>query len=237
MDRKPFRFKQFVMTDAHCGMRINTDGVLLGAWASVAPQPLRRVIDVGCGCGVIALMLAQRAPHASVTAIDCDSGAVNDAAVNFASSPWAERIVLFDSCFENFSPSDKFDLVVSNPPFFTEELKSPEASRAMARHEGALSFEALAARAHSMLMAGGRLAVILPADADARTIATATLHAIYPRRHCKVRTRPDLPFVRSMWEFSLDDGECDETALSIRNDSGEFTPEYKLLTHDFHIFL
>ncbi|MDE6497418.1 MAG: methyltransferase [Muribaculaceae bacterium] len=237
MDRKPFRFKQFAMTDARCGMRINTDGVLLGAWASVVPVSLRRILDVGCGCGIIALMMAQRAPYATVEAIDCDPGAISAAAANFASSPWVERISLVDNTFENYCSSNKFDLVVSNPPFFTEALKSPEVARAKARHEGELSFEALAARARSMLTPDGRLAVILPADADARIIAAATMHAIYPRRHCMVRTRPDLPYVRSLWEFSPEDGKCDEEVLTIRNCSGELTIEYKSLTHEFHIFL
>ncbi len=239
MSRRTFRFKQFAMTDVHCGMRINTDGVLLGAWASVAPEALRSVLDVGSGCGVIALMLAQRAQVARVVAVECDPGAAADACANFASSPWPERIRLVDKGFEHYKPEsdERFDLMVSNPPFFIESLKSPDATRAAARHEGTLSFEVLAGRAGSILAPTGRLAVIMPSDADARTLATAATCRIYPRRHCLVRTRPDMAPVRSLWEFSLEDGSCEETSLCIRDDNGDFSTQYKSFTHDFHIFM
>ncbi|MDE6110221.1 MAG: hypothetical protein K2F72_08075, partial [Muribaculaceae bacterium] len=113
----------------------------------------------------------------------------------------------------------------------------PDAVRATARHEGSLSFDVLASRARPLLAPGGRMAVILPSDSDERTIASATLRGIYPRRHCRVSTRRDLPPVRSLWEFGTDDGACESTTLVLRDKKNDFSPEYKLLTQEFHIFL
>ncbi len=225
------------MTDARCGMRIGTDGVLLGAWASDTPAALHTVLDVGCGCGLIALMMAQRCPAAHVVALDCEPGALADAAENFATSPWHDRLTLSGCAFENFTSDMRFDMVVSNPPFYTEALHSPDATRSVARHEGTLSFEALATRARELLAPAGRLAVILPADADDRVLSTACINRLYPVRRCRVRTRHNLPYIRTMWEFSLSDGPCEETVLTIRDDAGEYSSQYTLLTHQFHIFM
>lgn len=224
------------MTDARCGMRIGTDGVLLGAWAS-AGSDTRSVLDIGTGCGLIALMLAQRAPGAAIDAIECDDGACADAGCNFAASPWSDRITLRQCLFNDFNAGRSYDLIVSNPPFFSETLHSPDAARATARHAGALSFEAIASRALSLLAPGGRMAVVLPAADDSDTLATASLHRLHPRRHCSVCTRADMPAVRSLWEFAATDGECEETALILRDDSGAYSPGYCALTHNFHIHM
>lgn len=124
-------------------MRIGTDGVLLGSWTRAGEDTLS-IADIGTGCGIIALMLAQRAANAKVDAVEPDPGACADARCNFASSPWKDRIRLHALSFGVFCPAGRYDLIVSNPPFFTEELKSPDAARAAARHAGALSFDALA---------------------------------------------------------------------------------------------
>lgn len=224
------------MTDARCGMRIGTDGVLLGAWASAGPDT-RSVLDIGTGCGVIALMLAQRAPGAAIDAIECDKGACADAECNFAASPWSDRIKLSQCRFNDFKTGRNYNLIVSNPPFFSETLHSPDAARAAARHAGDLSFGAIASRAAGILAPGGRVAVVLPAADDSGTIAAAALHRLYPRRHCSVRTRKDMPAVRSLWEFSATCGVCEETTLTLRDDSDAYSPEYCALTHNFHIHM
>ena len=232
-----FKFKQFSMTDEHCGMRIGTDGVLLGAWAGVCAAT-SRIADIGAGCGIISLMLAQRTPQAIVDAVECDAGAAGDAEINFAASPWQHRLHLHQCSFADFRPQAAYDLVVSNPPFFTETLRSPDSTRAVARHAGELCFDALAARcAGGLLAAGGRLAVILPSTDDDATLLSAAMNRLYPRRHYLVQNSNGAKPKRSLWEFASDDGPCETANLTIRNADGSFTEGYCALTHEFHIHI
>lgn len=231
--RPLFRFKQFSMTDEHCGMRITTDSVLLGAWASPASADCR-VADIGTGCGIIALMLAQRMPSAAIDAVECDADACLDARANFDASPWAARLALHNVPFENFEAGTPYGLIVCNPPFFIENLRSPNSARAVARHAGSLSFGALARRAREILAPDGHLAVILPSAHDSATIADAAIAGLSPRRHCLVRPCPDAAPIRSLWEFSARDGLCEETVLDIRTADGRYSDDYISLTHDFH---
>lgn len=225
------------MTDGHCGMRIGTDGVLLGAWAGVSAAT-RRVADIGAGCGVVALMLAQRAQNARVDAVECDAGAAADAAANFDASPWPHRLRLHACTFDAFRSDASFDVVASNPPFFTETLRSPDSARASARHAGQLCFDALVARcADGLLGSDGRLAVILPCASDDATLLSAAMHRLHPRRHCLVSNSPGAAPKRSLWEFALADGPCDTSSLTIRNADGTFTDDYCGITREFHIHM
>lgn len=234
--RPLFRFKQFAMTDEHCGMRIGTDGVLLGAWTHIS-QSTKTIADIGTGCGIIALMLAQRAPHANMTAVEIDSGACADARCNFEASPFAARIALKECCFSELKADEHFDLLVSNPPFFTETLHANAPSRATARHAGSLSFDNLAKRCNKFLSPTGRLAVILPYSQDEETIMTAAMNRLCPVRHCVVSDRPATKPIRTLWEFSLTEEHCEQSHLTIRNTDGTFSDEYISITKEFHIFL
>lgn len=216
-------------------MRISTDGVLLGAWTAAGPAT-RRIADIGTGCGIVALMLAQRAPMAVVDAVEMASGACMDAACNFASAPWPGRLRLHPMAFEDFSPAERYDVIASNPPFFTETLTSPDADRAAARHAASLSFDALAQRAGRLLMPNGRLSVILPAAYDGHTLYAATLAGLHPTRRTSVRPTEAKEPVRTLWEFAAcdDEGACEETTLVLRDSEGQYTEQYIALTRDFH---
>ena len=236
MSQRVFRFKQFAMTDQHCGMRIGTDGVLLGAWARTDSE-VRRVADIGTGCGVVALMIAQRAAEAIIDAIEIDSGACDDAAFNFRNSPWSDRLNLHCCDFGNFNPLPGYDMIVSNPPFFTETLQSPDAARASARHAGSLSFGSLARCCAHILSERGRLSVILPSGDDDKTLMQASLAKIYPRRICHVLPRAEARPIRTLWEFSLTDGNCECSSLPLREDRGAYSRQYVALTKDYHLHL
>ena len=236
MPRHPFRFKQFAMTDQHCGMRIGTDGVVLGAWAS-ANEDTRHVADIGTGCGLIALMMAQRAANARIDAVENDRGACIDADHNFRNSDWSNRINLIECDFAQFSPNARYDIIVSNPPFFTETLQSPDSARAAARHAGSLSFSSLAAASHKLLSDDGRLAVVLPAENDDETLFQAALAGLCPRRRCAVLPRIGAKPIRTLWEFALCDGPCEHSELALRDPAGNFSKQYIDLTKEFHIHL
>lgn len=155
-----FRFKQFAVRQDRCPMKVGTDGVLLGAWAEVRPGD-RRMLDVGTGTGLIALMLAQRSA-AWITAVDIDVECATQAAENFAASPWADRLDAVSVAVQRYDPVEKFDLIVSNPPYYVDSLLSPDEGRNTARHAAGLPFGELAAAVVRLLAPGGRFALVLP---------------------------------------------------------------------------
>ena len=217
-------------------MKVGTDGVLLGAWVSVAPD-VRRILDIGTGTGLIALMLAQRAPQARIVGLDI--GEVAEAQANAAASPWADRIEMRQSPVQRFAPPVRFDLVVSNPPFFVDSLTCPDAGRTAARHAVSLSFAELRDAAVRLLAPGGRFAVILPFEHAARFIALCDGPLALARR-TDVRTTPRRPARRSLLEFvAAEPGAaplpcCSE--LTIGTGEAEcYTPEYRALTRDFYL--
>ena len=189
-----FRFKQFTVRDESCGMKVGTDGVLLGAWTPL-PDSCRRVLDIGTGSGLIALMLAQRLPSSTVLAIDVDEAAVAQAAENFQSSPWAERLQAEHVPLQDLQ-AEPFDLIVSNPPYFVDSLKNPDAQRRAARHTDSLSYEQLLSCSAQLLSTGGALAVILPAEAEAPFLALAGQQGLTPYKITRVHTRANKPAKR-----------------------------------------
>ena len=205
-----FRFKQFTVDDALCAMKVGTDGVLLGAWAPLpegllrgvpnGEEKLRKVLDVGTGSGLIALMIAQRMEDALVLGIDVDEGAVRQAEANFAASPWAKRLQVQQLSLQELAADESrrgtFDLIVSNPPYFVDSLKNPDAGRRLARHTDTLSLEALIAGAARLLTQDGTLALILPAEAEQRLIRVAKENTLSPYYITRVHTREGKPAKR-----------------------------------------
>lgn len=240
-----FRFKQFDVRQDLTPMKVGTDGVLLGAWVSVRPAD-RRVLDIGTGTGLIALMLAQRAPQALVTGIDVE--AVDEAHANAAASPWSGRLRMVRSAVQEFVPEERFDLIVSNPPFFVDSLTCPDAGRTTARHAVRLPFAELRDAAVRLLNPGGRFAVVLPADAAGRFVGLCSGPLALMRR-TDVRTTPRRPVKRVLLEFAAPAPaaamsgerapaavvpECSELVVG----TGEhecYTSEYRALTRDFYL--
>lgn len=227
-----FNFKQFSVEDTRSAMKVGTDGVLLGAWVSLDGIE-DHILDVGTGSGVIALMLAQRTSKATVIGIDIDAPSAEDASDNFKKSPWAGRMAAFCTDFRNMKQFP-YELIVSNPPFFVNSLKAPDARRSDARHTDTLSYAALASGAVANMAPNGRLAVVLPSDESELFVEQARVAGLFLRRICRVRTTPKQPFKRSLMEFSKNEGELLEEQLTIQN-SCDFTSEYKSLTKDFYL--
>ena len=174
---EPFRFRQFVVAHDRCAMRVNTDAVLLGAWCPLpdeAPEP--RILDIGTGSGVIALMLAQRCSSAHITAIDIDEPSVIQARENFLASPWPDRLTAQHISLQDFTlplkggRGDSYNLILSNPPYFRNALRNPDPRRSDARHTDTLSFDELCRCSAELLADDGILALVLPADAEAEII-------------------------------------------------------------------
>lgn len=229
-----FDFKQFSVSDARSAMKVGTDGVLLGAWTCVEPD-CSHIVDVGTGSGLVALMLAQRAPKARILGFDISAGAVADAAANFAASPFSSRLTALEADAATYTPPRHPDLIVCNPPFFTGAMTPPDADRHAARHQGSLCAESLLEWGARHLAPHGTLAMITPADDISDIIFQAELRRLRLWRQCMVSTVDGRKPTRALWQFSRQDRQPEVTALSVRDARGNYTEAYACLTADFYL--
>ena len=230
---KIFRFKQFSVVNDRTAMKVGTDGVLLGAWCPV--DGACRVLDVGTGCGVIALMVAQRNSEAVITGIDIDEAAIEEATLNFERSPWSERLTARQCDFNELSASERYDLIVSNPPYFTNGILPTGDARTTARHTGSLSYRQLIEGADRLLTDDGSLAIITPTDAEQDIIETATFASLPVRQLVRVIPVEGTAPKRTLWLLSRRDIPYNEGTLTIAHCDGTFTSEYIALTGAFYL--
>ncbi len=228
-----FRFKQFAVEQSDVAMKVGTDGVLLGAWVAFGGGE-RRVLDIGTGTGVIALMAAQRSAAGYIAGVDVDAASARRAAANFAASPWSGRLHSFRSPIQDFTSDEPFDLIISNPPYFADSLLPPDRGRTTARHTVSLPFGELDAAVCRLLSADGRAALILPPEQMDVFAATASLHMV---RRCDVRSVPNGAMKRVLAEFArCGSDEVRREELVIETDErGVFSDEYRRLTKDFYL--
>lgn len=218
-------------------MKVGTDGVLLGAWARLEPTH-RRIIDVGCGTGLIALMAAQRTEEwgAQIVGVEIEEGASTDATENVRRSPWAERIAIINSPIQNYEPSEgAFDHLLSNPPYFVASLTSPDAARTTARHTTSLTFDDLTATASRLLTPEGAMSLVLPTDAVADMTLAAARKGFFLARRTDVATKSGAKPIRSLVEYGRHPQPTLRTELTIHLPGGDFSPEYRALTQDFYL--
>ena len=230
---KVFRFKQFSVLNDRTAMKVGTDGVLLGAWCDI--ERARRVLDVGTGCGVIALMVAQRNNTAIVHGIDIDRDAIEEATINFANSPWSERLTATMADFNALPGSYPYDLIVSNPPYFTDSLLPPDMSRTLARHTRTLTYRQLIEGASRLLSAAGNLALITPTDAEGDIVEAATFASLPVRRLTHVIPVEGATPKRTLWLLSHRAMPYREDTLTIAHSDGSFTSDYIALTGAFYL--
>ena len=227
-----FRFKQFAVEQEDVAMKVGTDGVLLGAWAN--SDNVKRILDIGTGTGVIALQMAQRNPIAHIHAVEIDDTAAKRARANFDLSPWAERLTVEQTAVQEFGPSKKFDLIVSNPPYFVDSLLPPDAKRSTARHTHDLTFEELDSAVCRLLDDNGKFALILPVTEFEKYLALTQLHLV---RRCDVCPVEGGAIKRIMGEFAKQpttEIEIETIAIE-RGRRGDYTDDYRALTKDFYL--
>lgn len=241
-----FRFKRFDVVNEQSSMKVNTDGVLLGAVTDIGGSE-KNILDVGTGTGTIALMLAQRLSDCGsadfhVTGIDIDGPSAMEASANFSASPWAERISARQVPLQQYGSAESFDLIVSNPPYFDNSLQAAGERRNAARHtevdagEGdSLSYRELIIFAEKHLSASGRLAVILPSDQEKALLRFARSYSLHPVRITRIRTTPRKQPSRIIVQFGRGLQESTEDMVTIQ-DGGSYTEQYLSITHDFYLF-
>lgn len=206
---RKMEFQRFTVKDEKCAMKIGTDGVLLGAWASLqSSEKALNIVDVGSGSGVVALMLAQRFIASKVTAVELEPHAVEQARENFENSPFDSRMECVEASFQNWAAESdnqsSFDLVVSNPPFFNGKPKSPFHARNLARHDDYLNISDLFEGAEKVLRAKGVFGLVWPVEREADLMAAAKMRKFHVIRKCLIRPTPQHNPVRFLVEFKQD---------------------------------
>lgn len=244
-----FRFKQFEIVQDRCAMKVGTDGVLLGAWASGGS----RILDIGSGTGLISLMMAQRFPMAQVVGIDMDGDACGQAKENVERSPFAERVAIRHCRLQDFQGLDfsnssvgvgdargeersLFDAIVSNPPFFVNSMKNPDSKRSMARHTDTLPFRELWSGVKRLLSENGIFSVVLPAEVKEDFIADGCVSGFYLIRQCAVKTVERKQPKRYLLSFSKHrDGTLESTTEIMMDKDGNRSEWYAKITDEFYL--
>ncbi len=232
-----FQFKQFSVNQDQTAMKIGTDGVLLGAWTPIENNPIS-ILDIGTGTGIIALMLAQRCDAEQIDALEIDESAYEQAVENFENSPWGDRLFCFHAGLDEFieEPEEEYDLIVSNPPFFSEDYRSANEQRDLARFQEAMPFEELVEAADLLLSENGIFSVIIPFNEEDRFIELCAEVELFPIKITRVKGTPNTKIVRSLLafkRFELAVLTSDELVIEINRH--EYTSEYIALTKDFYL--
>lgn len=236
MANQYFRFKQFTIIQEKSAMKVGTDGVLLGAWVNCVDA--KNVLDIGTGTGLIALMIAQRAKQAQVGAVEIDKDAFIEAELNIKNSPWKDRVSVFNTSFQIFSESStqKYDLIVSNPPFFTQSKKADTESRTSARHDDTLSVADLFTGVSIILTDDGEFSIIIPSDNHDKFIKEAENVNMFCIKKLWLKPTPNLSPKRVMLAFSRIKSKCHKATMIIEvNGRHQYSDDYIELTKDFYL--
>jgi tRNA1Val (adenine37-N6)-methyltransferase len=234
-----FKFKEFSIHQDKTAMKIGTDAVLLGAWVFLENE-IESILDVGSGTGIIALMLAQRSFALIIDAVEIDNDAYEQTVTNFENSNWGDRLYCYHSSFQNFADEiaeedETYDLIISNPPFYTDEFESKNDARNKARFTTSLSFNELLKGVSKILSKKGKFAVIIPFKEEQGFVKLAKENNLFLNRVCHVKGNPSSAFKRSLLEFSFEDKKLIKENLTIEIKRHQYTDEYINLTKDFYL--
>ncbi|EGV42123.1 methyltransferase domain-containing protein [Bizionia argentinensis JUB59] len=241
----PFKFKQFVIHQEQCAMKIGTDAVLLGAWTSLSFNPFS-ILDIGTGTGILSLMLAQRSNAEIIDALEIDDAAYEQCVDNFELSAWADRLFCYHASLEEFTDEieEQYDLIISNPPFYIPSLPSAsrikdgkklESSRETARFQDAMPFEHLIKSVSKLLSEIGEFSVIIPFQEEETFINLAASYALFPSRLTHVQGNPKSEIKRSLITFTRNHTEVKKSHLIIETERHKYTDDYVTLTKDFYL--
>jgi len=236
MSVKPFQFKEFTISQNKTAMKVGTDGVLLGAWVLI-PENINSVLDIGSGTGLIALQLAQRCDAEIIDAVEIEPNAYEQTVENFENSPWGDRLFCYHASFQEFADEidDTYDLLISNPPFYTDTFKNLDASRALARHTKSLSFAELLSATAKLLSKTGSCAFIIPFNEEDNFLTLAVQNKLYPQRITRVKGNVNTTYKRSLLQLSFYKLPPKIEELSIEIERHVYTEAYINLIRDFYL--
>ena len=237
-----FQFKQFSVSHHRSAMKVGVDGVLIGCWADIDNS--KRILDVGTGCGLIALIMAQRAPEAFIDAIDIDLPSVDEASENFSASPWSKRLRAISCNYSDIlsllKADEGYDLIVSNPPYFDSGMTEIVTAREKARHQGELSPLSLLCGAKDILNPGGSVAMVIPSDLSSSLEEEAKDLGYTLMKKCLVRGHEEAPYKRTLIQWNYNKGISERQNVSAEYLTLEFSPnspteDYWNLCKDFYL--
>ncbi|MBT8301218.1 MAG: methyltransferase [Maribacter sp.] len=233
---KPFKFKQFAIHQDRCAMKIGTDGVLLGAWTSLVSGP-NSILDIGSGTGLIALMLAQRSVAETIDALEIDENAYEQCVSNFEDSPWGDRLFCYHAGLDEFIDEieDQYDLIISNPPFYTEEVSSGNDSRDMARQNKSLPFDELIEGVSKLLSQRGIFTTIIPFKEEESFVALTESFGLFVNKITRVKGNPSAETKRSLLQISFTEEMVIKDNLILEINRHQYTQEYIELTKEFYL--
>ena len=233
---KPFKFKQFTVNQDRCAMKVGTDSVLLGAWTSLLRNPIS-ILDIGAGTGVLALMMAQRSQAEFIDAIEIDDGAYEQCVENFEQSPWGDRLFCYHASLEEFVEEmvEQYDLIISNPPFYSDSFKSSDTQRDLARYVDAMPSRHLIESVSKLLSKEGSFTVIIPFSQEKDFIVLASKEHLFPNRILRVKGSPTSDIKRSLLEFSFHEKNVNPQELIVETSRHQYTDDYITLTKDFYV--
>lgn len=227
-----FTFRQFTVRQDRCAMKVGTDGVLLGAWAAGG----RRMLDIGTGTGLVALMMAQRFPDGQITAVEIDTEACRQASENVQNSPFADRLQVLCSSVQDYQAEEKYDVIVSNPPFYDNSLRCPDGSRSKARHTETLTYRDLFFAVDRLLQPDGIFSAVIPTDCLSAFVAEGILRGFSVVRKTLVKTVPRKPARRALVAFSRQGGgPCPVEEVCLMDADGQRSSWYSALTEAFYL--
>ena len=232
---EPFRFKQFEINQDRCAMKIGTDGVLLGSWTNIIAA--ESILDIGAGTGIIALMLAQRSSAEAIDAIEIDSNAYEQCVENFENSLWGDRLYCYHAGLDEFIEEieDLYDVIVCNPPFYTESVTSGDLQRDQARQNEFLPFKELIEGVSVLISEHGIFSTIIPFREKDDFIRMAASHELFPSRCMHVKGNPAAEVKRVLLEFTKQEKSCEVLDLIIEMERHVYTIDYINLTKDFYL--
>ena len=232
---EPFRFKQFEINQDRCAMKIGTDGVLLGSWTNITAA--ESILDIGAGTGIIALMLAQRSSAEAIDAIEIDSNAYEQCVENFENSLWGDRLYCYHAGLDEFIEEieDLYDVIVCNPPFYTESVTSGDLQRDQARQNEFLPFKELIEGVSVLISEHGIFSTIIPFREKDDFIRMAASHELFPSRCMHVKGNPAAEVKRVLLEFTKKEKTCEVLDLIIEIERHVYTMDYINLTKDFYL--
>ena len=233
---KPFQFKLFQIHQDRCAMKIGTDGVLLGAWTSLQQQP-QSILDIGAGTGLIALMLAQRSNSDVIDAVEINEDAYEQCVDNFESSDWADRLFCYHASLDEFvdEMDANYDLIVSNPPFYSEKVSSGDENRDTARQNQSLPFGELLNSVAKLMSKNGTFSTIVPYKEEQDFLEIAQKLDLFPKRITRVKGNPESEIKRSLIEFQFGNILVGTNDLTIELERHKYTQKYIDLTKDFYL--
>lgn len=231
MPKPEFRFKRFTIRQDRCALKVGTDGVLFGAWVHYAGS--QRILDIGTGTGVLALIAGQRNATARIDAVEIDDASAEQAAENVAASPWADRVRVHRVDVRRMTATEPYDLIICNPPYYAGYSTSPDERIGLAKHSGELLFPDLLSAVDLLLAPSGRFAAIVPLNREMEFRKQAEHVGLMPLRRCTVSYVAHRPPKRVLLEFARSAGEVEEEALTVEATGPfDYTPEYRALISD-----